>query len=102
MDELAKNHEGDMSEKSTHIREYADKLALQEARANEFKEKMLRFAMNWQSFSQVSAFFSFYAQALPPSRPVSGLTNTGGGAGRLARHGGRRGSGRLGGLKGAA
>jgi hypothetical protein len=41
MDELAKNHEGDMSEKSTHIREYADKLALQEARANEFKEKML-------------------------------------------------------------
>ena len=78
MDELAKNHEGDMSEKSTHIREYADKLALQEARANEFKEKMLRFAMNWQSFSQVSAFFSFYAQALPPSRPVSGLTNTGG------------------------
>ena len=67
-----------MSEKSTHIREYADKLALQEARANEFKEKMLRFAMNWQSFSQVSAFFSFYAQALLPSRPVSGLTNTGG------------------------
>lgn len=59
MDELDKNHEGDMSEKSTHIREYATKLAQQEARANEFKEKMLRFAMNWQSFSQVCTFFPF-------------------------------------------
>jgi hypothetical protein len=61
MDELAKNHEADMSEKSTHIREYAAKLDLQEAQANDFKEKMLRFAMDWQSFSQVSAFFPFCA-----------------------------------------
>ena len=70
MDELAKNHEADMSEKSTHIREYAVKLDLQELQANDFKEKMLRFAMNWTSFSQVSAFLPFCARAFLLSRPV--------------------------------
>ena len=88
-----------MSEKSTHIREYAAKLDLQEAQANDFKEKMLRFAMDWQSFSQVSAFFPFCALFFRV-----GLTHTACAtdAGRLSRHGGRGGSGRLGGVKGEA